>query len=216
MPTAKYRLADGTPVPGVTTVLGVLNKPALVAWANRLGLQGIDSTKYVDSKARIGTLAHYIVEAYLKGEKADYGGYTAVEIDQAENSALSYFEWERGHAVKPILCEAPLVSQIYAFGGTPDCLADVDGVLTLLDFKTGKAIYDEYGHQVAAYDQLFRENGHEPKDHMILRIGREEDEGFEVRHIAHVDTHWQVFQHALAIYELQRELKWNGQRTSPA
>ena len=32
-----YKLADGTAVPGVTTVLSVLNKPALVKWANNLG-----------------------------------------------------------------------------------------------------------------------------------------------------------------------------------
>jgi len=46
-----YKLADGVPVPGVTTILSVLNKPALVKWANNLGLQGIDSSKYVDEKA---------------------------------------------------------------------------------------------------------------------------------------------------------------------
>ena len=29
-----YKTADGIRVPGVTTVLGVLNKPALIKWAN--------------------------------------------------------------------------------------------------------------------------------------------------------------------------------------
>ena len=37
----QYKLVDGTKVPSVTTVLGILNKPALVKWANNLGLQGI-------------------------------------------------------------------------------------------------------------------------------------------------------------------------------
>ena len=43
-----YKTAGGQRVPGVTTVLGVINKPALVPWANQLGLQGINSSTYVD------------------------------------------------------------------------------------------------------------------------------------------------------------------------
>ena len=50
-----YKTKDGKRVPGVTTILGVINKPALVRWANNLGLQGIDSTNYVDATARCGT-----------------------------------------------------------------------------------------------------------------------------------------------------------------
>ena len=40
-----YKTKDGKRVPGVTTILGVINKPALVRWANNLGLQGIDSQR---------------------------------------------------------------------------------------------------------------------------------------------------------------------------
>jgi len=58
----RYRTSDGTIVPGVTTVIGILNKPALVKWANDLGLRGIDSASYVDETARIGTLAHEMVQ----------------------------------------------------------------------------------------------------------------------------------------------------------
>ena len=56
----RYKLKDGTVVPGATTITGLLNKPFLITWANRLGLEGIDSTKYRDAAADIGTLAHQI------------------------------------------------------------------------------------------------------------------------------------------------------------
>ena len=49
----RYKLADGTQVPGVTTITGQLNKPALIIWANRLGLQGIDSTNTKQNGERI-------------------------------------------------------------------------------------------------------------------------------------------------------------------
>jgi len=55
----RYYLADGTLVPGSTTVCGVLNKPALVRWANQLGLQGIDSTKYTDKAKNWNTYSRY-------------------------------------------------------------------------------------------------------------------------------------------------------------
>ena len=63
-----YKTGDSIRVPSVTTILGVLSKPALIPWANRLGLQGIDSSKYVDRLATIGTLAHYWIESYINGE----------------------------------------------------------------------------------------------------------------------------------------------------
>ena len=60
----RYRLTDGTIVPGVTTVTGSQlgwNKQVLINWANRIGLTEIDSTKYKDDKADIGTLAHQMI-----------------------------------------------------------------------------------------------------------------------------------------------------------
>ena len=66
-----YKTADGTRVPGVTTICGVMDKPALVKWANNLGLQGTDSTKYVDALAASGTLAHYWAEEVLIGREPD-------------------------------------------------------------------------------------------------------------------------------------------------
>ena len=57
----RYYTSDRKPCVGVTTVLNVMAKPALVPWANKLGLAGIDSSKYVDSLARIGSLIHYLI-----------------------------------------------------------------------------------------------------------------------------------------------------------
>ena len=202
-----YKLQDGTTVPGVTTILGILNKPALVKWANNLGLQGIDSIKYVDEKAAIGTLAHQMIANYLRGEETDTSEYSKVQIDQAENATLSFFEWEKGNHIIPILVEEPLISQECRFGGTIDCLGTINDVLTLLDFKTSKGIFPEMLVQLAAYKRLLAEAGHYVDRAMILRVGRTPDEGFEERLINHLDKRWQIFQHCLEIYRLQKEVK---------
>ena len=202
-----YRAEDQEIVPGVTTILGILNKPALVKWANNLGLRGIDSSKFVDEKAAIGTLAHQMIADYLKGEQTDTSEYSKVQIDQAENAALAFFEWERTHPIEPVLVETPLVSELYRFGGTIDCLARLNGDLCLVDFKTSSGIFPEMMIQVAAYRQLLEEAGYDADRVIILRIGRTPDEGFEERHVGQLDKRWQIFKHALAIYNLQREVK---------
>jgi hypothetical protein len=202
-----YKLQDGTTVPGVTTILGVLNKPALVPWANKLGLQGIDSSKYVDDKAAIGTLAHQMIADYLRGEETDTSEYSKVQIDQAENAVLAFFEWEKNHHIKPILIEEPLVNEVFRFGGTIDCLGEINGDLCLIDFKTSSGVFPEMMVQVAAYGVLLREHGYEVDQTTILRIGRTPDEGFEERLVNHLDKRWQIFQHCLEIYRLQKEVK---------
>jgi len=202
-----YTLADGTVVPGVTTVLQVLNKPALVPWANKLGLAGIDCTKYVDEKAAIGELAHQMIADHLCGVQTDTSEYSKQQIDQAENAVLSFLEWAKHKQISPIFVEEPMVSEQYRFGGTPDCLASINGEFTLLDIKTSAAIFPEMLIQVAAYRQLVIEHGHMPQKLIIVRIGRTTDEGFEERLVNHVDKRLEIFLHALAIYNLQKELR---------
>ncbi len=106
----RYLNKNGERVPGVTTFIGILNKPALVPWANNLGLQGINVKDYVNDKADIGTLAHEMIFSHLKKEKPDLSFYSQKQIDLAENSFLKYLEWEKKHTLKPILLETPLVS----------------------------------------------------------------------------------------------------------
>ena len=100
-----YKTGDSIRVPSVTTILGVLSKPALIPWANRLGLQGIDSSKYVDRLATIGTLAHYWIESYLNGEEPNLDQYSPEEKDLASNSVLKFLEWYDGINPKVIATE---------------------------------------------------------------------------------------------------------------
>lgn len=203
-----YKTSDGKRVPGATTITGLLNKPYLVKWANNLGLEGIDSSKYTDEAAAVGTLAHAMVQAHLQGEEIDTSMFSPVQVDLAQNAVLSYLEWESRHEIKPIICEVPMVSEKMRFGGTVDCYCMLDGVPTLLDFKTGKAIYEEYFVQTAAYKELLKELGHPVERVQILRIGRDETEGFEERAIADTSKYFKIFQNLLDIYYIKKEVGW--------
>jgi genome maintenance exonuclease 1 len=200
-----YKLADGTRVPSVTTILGVLNKPALLQWAWQCGVDGLDYKAVRDDAANVGTLAHYLILCHLKGETPDTSEYSPQDIERAENCLIKYWDWEKEHDIKPILVEEPLVS--YEFGGTIDCLAEINGELVLIDFKTSKALYQEMFYQLAAYRQLLREAGYNVINARILRIGREDTGDFEERIASDLDTAWQVFEHCLQIYQLSKKVR---------
>ncbi len=204
----RYYLDDGAMVPGVTTIVGQLHKAALVPWANKLGLQGIDTSKYVDEAALVGTLAHHLIESALKDEKPELGDYSQNQIDLAMESAAAWQRWLTGHQLEPILVEHPMVSEKFRYGGTIDLYAVLDGTPMLLDFKTSGAIYREHKIQTAAYWKLLEENGHPVKGVRLIRIGR--DGGSLEEHQVsgrEVIAGWRTFRALRAVYDGLKELE---------
>jgi len=205
----KYYTKDGILVPGVTTVLGVLAKPALVPWANKLGLQGIEVGKFVDSLGDVGTLCHNIIECYLTKKKVDYADYTPNQRVLAENASKKFFEWEKKNDFKFLKSELQLVSEKYMFGGTCDIYCELNGKKTLIDIKTSKGCYPEHFTQVSAYKLLLEENGYPVEQAKILRIGREEAEGFDDKDIPLIEIHQEKFLACLKILQIDNKLKIN-------
>lgn len=200
---------NGKRVPGVTTVLSVLAKPALITWSNKLGLNGIDVNKYVDDKAAIGTLAHEMIMNHFAGEETDTRDYSPNQVDYAENSVFSYLAWEHGKEIKPILIEHAMVHERLLYGGTCDLYCELDGVKTLVDFKTGSGIFPEHYYQLCAYRKLLFENGYDVDQAMILNIPRAESEAFKVETYTDFETGEEIFQHCLELYKLIKKVK-NG------
>lgn len=206
----RYRLADKTIVPGITTVLNLLAKPALIPWANKLGLQGIDVVKFVDDKADIGTLAHAMITDKLQGLETDTKDYSENQISLAENSVLSFWEWEKDHHIEEtFFCERPLVSEIHRYGGTLDIYAKVNGKSEIIDLKTGSGIYDEHIWQVATLKKLLEENNYPVDGTRIVNIPRAETEAFSERVVSEKENEvgWKIFQNLLNVYNLKKEMK---------
>ena len=207
-----YKNKEGVTVSGVTSVIGQLAKPALAPAANKLGLQGIDSTKHWKELAEIGSLAHAMILAELKGEKLDTSDYSPNQLDKATNSMLSYLEWAKGHKVEPILLETPLVSEEFQFGGTLDFFGILDGKTTLVDYKTGRIWFEHY-LQMCAYRWLLIEKGYlAPEQIIILGIPRDENDKFQEVYIpgetyTETDTGWAIFRHLLGVHNLKKKLK---------
>lgn len=211
-----YKNVEGKRVPSVTTILSVIDKPALKVWANNIGLQGIKMSEYVDDKADIGTLAHSICEFSLVGTPIEWGNYIREQIIQACKCAKKFFEWKSYQAeFVPIASELELVSEKYQYGGCCDLVAVLNGRLTLIDFKTCSGVWNEAKYQTCAYLKMLNENFdklHEiainpiPKkfkkvqDIVILRIGRDENEGFEYYPVKPQKEGFETFKNALNLY----------------
>jgi len=209
-----YKNAAGKRVPGVTTITGVMDKPALVRWANKIGLEGIEVGKYVDELATTGTLAHAMVENYINKildascHDLDLNDYTPNQISLAENAVVSFYEWEKGKEITYIATEQIMVSESMQVGGTSDIIARINGVLTLLDLKTCKAVYADHFTQVGGgYYPILRENGHDIQDVRILRIGRDESEGFDDVKVPHLDLHMKRFKICRELYTINAEIR---------
>jgi hypothetical protein len=205
-----YRLANGGVVPGVTTVLKVLsNGEGLNYWCWDLGRQGLDYREVRDAAGRVGTIAHRLIAAHLRGEAPNYQPLACLpdEAEKAEKCFLKYLAWEKENPLVPVIIETPFVSEEFKYGGTPDLLAEIDGDFILLDFKTGGGIYESYFTQLAAYWNLLKEQKWPIADARVVRISPDDSE-VEVAIALDLDREWQIFQHALGIYTLRGGAQW--------
>ena len=127
---------------------------------------------------------HKLCERYLKNEQVDAPMPTAEEDRDFEGVGKT--DWSSGQlmfaGIRPLLdrldrvriLEKALVSHNLKVAGTVDCVADFDGELTIVDFKTSskpkkKEYIENYFMQGAFYFNAFYElTGELPKQIAIL------------------------------------------------
>ena len=106
-----YKTSSGELVPGVTTILRLRAKPALVDWAFRVGKENpeLNSVReYVDDLASIGSAAHLILDAHLKDQDPDLSDFTPNEVSAAKNSVARYFDWAKARRI-PSSLRLPMI-----------------------------------------------------------------------------------------------------------
>jgi hypothetical protein len=173
-PTSHRYKLDGVWVPGVTTILGVLDKPAIPKWAasqvaeyvadnpdgvEQLRAMGRNPMVYAlkelpwskrDTAGKRGNVLHDYAEALLKGEEVDVA---EEHIDVMEQALRFMEDWH----IRPLLIEFSCASREHRWAGTGDLIAEYrrpdtgrEGV-AIFDWKSGKAIYPEFAWQLNAY-----------------------------------------------------------------
>lgn len=157
---------DGARIPGVTTVIGILDKPALVNWAARETaiyadenwdklaamrsgdrIQLLEKARYNTNRKAVvkGNRIHALGERLAHGEAVD----APLEIrSQVEAYARFLDAWD----LTTVATETPVCHTEWAYGGTFDLIARSPRFGTsLMDIKTGKGVYSEVALQLNAY-----------------------------------------------------------------
>lgn len=189
----RYVLKDGTEVKGASTIAKVDDEMGnrLAAWANKLGRQNINSSKYKDATADAGNAAHFMIQCHFQRKIPDFRKISQEAVDIGSDIFNRFMNWWVDNDLKWIASELELVSELYRYGGTTDLVAsDHKDRIWLMDVKTSKGIYFNQKTQLAGLGQLWNENcktdavqrphAHSlnyPEYHklMIIRLPREKD-----------------------------------------
>jgi hypothetical protein len=149
-----YVAPDGSSYPSVTTVLSILGEDSIRAWRARVGEE--EANKISHRASSRGTAVHSIVERYLRNED------TSDNLPHIKQSLAN---------LRPILdqsigkifgLETALYSRHLGMAGRCDCIAEFDGVPSIIDFKTSrypkqKEKISNYFAQASAYAIMFEE-----------------------------------------------------------
>ena len=166
-----YTLPDGSSLPSVTTVLGVMKKDAIMAWRARVGEEVANQ---ISKKATgRGTKVHLMCEDYLNNKP----------VKGMPDTALEMF-----HSIKPLLNninnihyqEQALWSKHLGMAGRVDCIAEYEGVLSIIDFKTSarpktKDKIEDYFWQTTAYALMYEEMVGIPIHNLVIIMAVEDD-----------------------------------------
>ena len=161
-----YTLDDGTRLPSVTTVIGLQKKKSIMEWRARVGEE--EANRISKQATSRGTNVHTICENYLNN-KVDY-------MKGIMPDALEYFL-----SIKPYLNkinnihyqEAALWSKQLGMAGRVDVIAEYEGELSVIDFKTSskiKAREDilDYFWQTTAYSLMYEELVGQPINNLVI------------------------------------------------
>ena len=165
--------------PGVTSVLGMLAKPWLKAWAAKmvaetavdrigewtavLGAEGHDAAvkwlkttplKFTQDAADVGTSAHDVFERMARGETVEeLAAFGLFEGNPDLRLYASHFaEFQAAFQPEFLFLEETIWNETDDYAGSFDWIAVIDGEVVIGDNKTTRSgVHEEVALQLAAY-----------------------------------------------------------------
>ena len=216
-PKGGYYNAAGVRLPGVTTIIGRFKESGgLIHWAAKTAYQqGVDRKPldiYAESAAAadVGTLAHAMVEARLKGLKEVQTTVDDPQLIEMARQAFAMFEhWWSETSLEITHTEVDVKSEEYQYGGCIDALGVNSKGRCLLDWKATGKIYADGLIQMAAYGRAWDET--HPDDpiiggYYIVRFAKDNAD-FAHRYYQDLTDAWEQFKLFRAAYDIDKALK---------
>ena len=168
-------ITTGEKYPSITSVLSIRQKEGLIKWRQRVG-EEVANHVMIQSANR-GTAVHNMVEDHLNN----------IDINNVEKYKKQFLPRMMFQVLKPVLNninnislqEAQMFSSNYTVAGRCDCIAEYEGELSVIDFKTSKGEKEEdwienYFIQGAAYAEMYEEHFGTPINQIVILVVTEE------------------------------------------
>jgi genome maintenance exonuclease 1 len=169
--TRVYNTPSGKSYPSVTTVTGLHTAKGIAEWRRRVGDE--EANRISARASARGNRIHSLCEAYLRNERCEPDIF-----DRELFESISFWleEIDNIHAL-----ESPLYSDFLQVAGTVDCIAEFQGKLSVIDFKTSSKPKDRddihnYFMQTAAYAVAFEERTGIPIGRLVIIMAVDNDD----------------------------------------
>lgn len=164
--TRYYQTPDGKSYPSVTTVTGWEKRAFFAEWRRK----NPEESKRVLSR---GNQLHQTIEDYLNNKEG------CLTESNGTDSQMFYQIVDDLHRIDNIVSlERPLWSHTLQLAGRVDCVAEFDGELSIIDFKSStrlkrKSDIENYYLQATAYAIMFQERTKTPIKNIVILISCE-------------------------------------------
>jgi hypothetical protein len=161
---------EGKNYPSVTTVLNIRKSEGLKQWRNNVGNEVANWE--MRRAANRGKATHTLVEEYLKGETPSERGVLPLGLFKLLKPYVDQIN--NVHFLETIMYSHKLT-----IAGQVDCVAEYNGELSVIDFKTANKAREEgwidnYFLQTTAYAVMYEEIFKKPIKQIVVLIAAED------------------------------------------
>ena len=150
-----YQVPNGDWVPSITSVTSFYNRQIFVEWRKRVGEE--KANRITKKATARGTDFHEAAQAYLMNDELDWKNFLPATQYMFHHAKPYLDKIQNIHAI-----ERTLYSEYLGLAGRVDCIAEYEGELAVIDFKTSEKIKPEkwlenYFVQETAYACMYYE-----------------------------------------------------------
>ena len=131
-----YQLPSGKWVPSITSVTSFYNRQVFIDWRKRVG--ETEANKVTKAATARGTEYHEAAQMYLENTEMNWDYFTPVTKYMFHHATPYLDKINNIHAI-----ERTLYSEYLGLAGRVDCIAEYEGELAVIDFKTSSKIKPE-------------------------------------------------------------------------
>jgi genome maintenance exonuclease 1 len=161
---------DGKSYPSVTSVLSLLKKESLQEWRNNVG-ESVANWE-MGRASRRGKAMHTLVEQYMKNQTPSIRDVLPLGLFKLIKPYVDKIDNVR-------LLEAIMYSKKLTLAGQVDCVADYNGKLSVIDFKSANKEREEgwienYFLQTTAYAMMYEELFNQKIEQIVVLLACED------------------------------------------